>query len=171
MDEMSVSVGDNVRLLYCDHQWLYGAVRDGMAGFIPWSHCRLTRQSQWALSIAGWVTPMHQFQANFLFNMAFPPPRFLMDNDRFPSTGEGEVLTVAGNYIIPGTQYVIKRGINVRTIYHESNLFHYVGTITGATFWIPSTFTIKPSRNEHVLTFELSNMVQSVHPQETVVMR
>jgi hypothetical protein len=43
-DEMSVSVGDNVRLLYCDHQWLYGAVRDGMVGFIPRSHCRLTRR-------------------------------------------------------------------------------------------------------------------------------
>ena len=159
-DEMSVSIGENVRVLYSDNNWVYGTIGNtGRIGFIPRSNCRLTRQSYRTLNTCGWLHNRHPFQSDFIFNMSLAPPRFLLDNPRLITGSNlksiGQIRMITRNYIVPGTQYIIKRGASVKTVYSEGNMFRYVATISGNSFWIPSAYTIA-SPAVPVLPFDLT---------------
>lgn len=141
-DEMMVRVGEHIRALYCDKSWIYGSLGNERAGFIPRGNCRLTRGSHRALQMSGWLLPKHPFQSDFIFNSSLPPPEFLLENERLPKAGSGQIRMITRNYVIPGTQYIAKRGVNVKTIYSEGNMFRFVANIAGYSFWVPSAFTV-----------------------------
>lgn len=146
-DEITVSIGDHIRLLYGDGTWVYGSTgQTGKAGFLPRTHCRLTRHSYNTLYWSHWLLPQTQFQADFKFNMSQSPPDALLGNPHFPhSSAKGEVRTLLRNYVVPGSQYIVRRGSSVRTQYYEEGgFFRFVATITGTSFWIPTSFTVAP---------------------------
>ena len=166
-DEMSVRIGEHICMLYCDKTWVYGSTgTTGKTGFIPRSHCRLTRWSNQQLHYSKWLHPRLPFQADFVFNLTLPPPSYLLENPHIPKSINGQIRMVTRNYTVPGTQYVIKRGINVKTKYCEGTQFRYVATITGTSFWIPSSFTI-PSPAIPVLPLLLRRSMENLSTNVT----
>lgn len=144
-DELTVGVGDAVRLLYCDDSWVYCST-GRTSGFIPRSHCRLTRHCWNVLKLSGWCMSKYQFQADFKFNANLAPPEILLENPHLPlSAAKDEIRTLLRNYVVPGSQYIVRRGASVKTRYYEQGgFFRFVATITGTSFWVPSAFTVAP---------------------------
>ena len=140
---MTVTVGNKLRLLYGDERWIYGSSLTGQTGFIPRSHCRLTRQSSSTLQKSGWLYSTNiQFQSDYKFNSSLPPPISLLENPNLPQPRKkGEICSLLGNYTVPGTQQLVRKGCNVKVIYSElESHYFYVATISGLRFWIPAKF-------------------------------
>ena len=143
-DEMTVTIGNKLRLLYGDERWIYGSSLTGQsAGFIPRSHCRLTRQCCSILQKSGWIySNTIQFQSDYIFNSSLPPPLSLVENPNLPQPRKkGDICSLLGNYSMPGTQQLVRKGCNVKIIYSElESHYFYVATISGLRFWVPAKF-------------------------------
>ena len=149
-EEMDVSVGDHIRLLYCDQSWVFGAAITRKSGFIPREHCRLVGKSCKMLQNCNWIVSSLPFQSDFVFDLTSPPPTYLINNPHIPNKGKGDIVMVTRNYTPPGSNYILRNGVCVKTVYYEPNHFKYVATISGMSFWIPAAFTI-PSPKSFVI--------------------
>lgn len=157
-DEMTVAIGNRLRLLYGDERWVYASSVhvSGKAGFVPRSHCRLMRQSYNTLRASGWLhSPSTQFQSDFCFNTALPLPSFLSDNPHLPqSKKKGEICSLLGNYTVPGTQQMVRKGCNVKLVYSEmEGHYYFVATISGLRFWVPAAFLTVARRGSILPTY------------------
>ena len=140
-DELSVEMGDKVRLLYCDQDWIYGSLKTGRSGFIPRKCCRLGIKSERTLVSSGWSVCSSLFQSDFIFSLHKPPPRQLFNLVPPSIRKGGDIVMLMRNYIPPGTQALIRKGMCVKIIYREDQ-FNYVATISGSAFWIPAPYTV-----------------------------
>lgn len=141
-DEMTVQVGDNLRVLYCDYFWVYAANQRNQAGFIPRENCRLKRRSEELLKHCQWLTPNLPFQSDFVLDMAEPPPQHLVENRFLDNKDQKEKVVIMRNYVPPGTSCTFRRGLCVQVLYREENRVLYVATSVGKCFWIPAAYCL-----------------------------
>ena len=147
-EDLALSRGDQIFVLYCDNEWVYGVDEDRTAGFLPRGACRLTRKSQ-AL-YQNWINSQSPFQADFVIRFNEPPPPILRRNMlRKPtsltslstnSSKTREIMTVVRSYapFIGTSQLAIRKGLRVRVL-KSDNDFCSVVTKSGSSFWIPSS--------------------------------
>ena len=141
-DEMTVQVGDNLRVLYSDYFWVYAANQRNQAGFIPRENCRLKRRSEELLKHCQWLTPNLPFQSDFVLDMTEPPPQHLVENRFLDDKHQKEKVVILRNYVPPGTSCTFRRGLCVQVLYREGNRVLYVATSLGKCFWIPAVFCL-----------------------------
>ena len=147
-EDLAVSCGDSIFVLYCDSEWVYGIAEDRTVGFIPRRACRLTRKSQ--TLYRNWTDSQSPFQADFVIKFNEPPPPVLRRNMlRKPtsltslstnSSRVREIMTVVRSYapFIGTSQLEIRKGLRVKVL-KSDNDFCNVVTKSGSSFWIPSS--------------------------------
>ena len=141
-EQLSVEVGDKVRLLYCDDNWIYAANKMGGAGFVPRDHCRLVHRSAEVLKKSKWACPSLPFQSDFVFNLTQAPPPYLVMNISLPNELNGKIIMVTRNFTPYGCLHVVRRGTRVKALYSDGNNFVFVATISGTSFWLPLALCI-----------------------------
>lgn len=148
-DEMTVQIGDHLRLLYCDSYWVYAASQRNQAGFIPRENCRLKRRSEELLKHCHWLTPNLPFQSDFVLDMTEPPPQHLVGNLALESRDKEEKVVIMRNYTPPGTSCTFRRGLCVQVLYREGSRVFYVATSLGKCFWIPAAYCLPTLPQQH----------------------
>ena len=148
-EDLTVSCGDRILVLYCDDEWVYGITEDRAAGFLPRSACRLTRKFQTLYQ--NWINSETPFQADFVVKFNEPPPPILRRNVLRKPTSltslsannskVGKIMTVARSYapFIGTSQLTICKGLQVKVLKSDSDFFSVV-TKSGSSFWIPSAY-------------------------------
>ena len=169
-DELDVFVGDYIRMLYCDDNWVYGCNRSRQAGFIPRDNCRLVKKSDELLRHCHWITQSFRFQADFVFDLTKPPPSHLLHNFFLPNEDMGKTIMLAHSYTPPGSRCTIQRGVPLKIIYTENRLFFYVAMSNGMSFWIPALYCQSFSLKRRHSTCAVTRSNEDISVEETALL-
>ena len=139
---LSASVGDKLRALYCDEQWVYAVNQTGQAGFLPRTACRLTTKGQEMFK--EWILPQMLFQSDFVIKFNEPVPDILSRKQAvtLPTFKQGEFVVIEDSYMSEdGTAEPIflKKGLRVRLLEAKDNSLR-VTTGPGVSCWVPVQF-------------------------------
>eukprot|EP00731_Ephydatia_muelleri_P031637 Em0023g144a len=140
---LSASVGDKLRALYCDEQWIYAINQTGHTGFLPRTACRLTRKGQEIFK--DWIIPQRLFQSDFVVKFNEPVPSVLLRKQAatMPTFKQGEFIVIEDNYISKESSTTepvfLKKGMRVRLLEVKGSSLR-VTTGPGVSCWAPAQF-------------------------------
>lgn len=146
---LSVAVGDKLRALYCDEQWVYAVNQTGHAGFLPRTACRLTRKGQEVFK--DWIIPQRLFQSDFVVKYNEHVPDILMQRQAatMPVFKQGEFVIIEDSYISKESNVsepvCLKKGLRVRLLEEKGDRLR-VTTGPGVSCWLPAQYCT-PCRN------------------------
>ena len=140
---LPASVGDKLRALYCDDQWVYAINQTGRTGFLPRTACRLTVKGQEIFK--EWILPQRLFQSDFVIKYNEPVPDILSRKQAvvMPTFKPGEFVVIEDSYTSSesnnGKPVFLKKGLRFRLLEAKHGSLK-VTTGPGVSCWVPSQF-------------------------------